>query len=116
MVDLGLRNHILPRRNYDLGFSIENVVYFELLRRGYKVAMGKCGNSEIDFVAEKNGVYTYFQVTADMTAKETFDREMKPFYNIKDNYEKIVLTLDHLSVGNYNGIKVINILDWLTKA
>jgi hypothetical protein len=116
MVDLGLRNHILPRRNYDLGFSIENVVYFELLRRGYKVAMGKCGDSEVDFVAEKNGVYTYFQVTADMTAKETFDREMKPFYNIKDNYEKIVLTLDHLSVGNYNGIKVVNILDWLTKA
>jgi hypothetical protein len=116
MVDLGLRNHILPRRNYDLGFSIENVVYFELLRRGYKVAMGKCDDSEVDFVAEKNGVYTYFQVTADMTSKETFDREMKPFYNIKDNYEKIVLTLDHLSVGNYNGIKVVNILDWLTKA
>src|SRR5699024_6845135 len=76
MVDLGLRNHILPRRNYDLGFSLENMVYFERLRRGYKVMIGKVGNTEVDFVAEKLGAYTYFQVTADMTAEETFEREM----------------------------------------
>jgi hypothetical protein len=115
MVDLGIRNHILPRRKYDLGFSIENVVYFELLRRGYKVTMGKCGNTEVDFVAEKQGVYTYFQVTADMTAQETFDRELRPLRNIRDNYEKIVLTLDHMTVGNYDGIQVIHLLDWLTE-
>ena len=53
IVDLGLRNHILPRENYDLGFSLENLVYFELLRRGYKVTIGKVGNTEMDFVAEK---------------------------------------------------------------
>ena len=70
IVDLGLRNHILPRMHYDLGFSLENIVYFELLRRGYRVTIGKVGNTEVDFVAEKQGTYTYFQVTADMTAKE----------------------------------------------
>ena len=78
IVDLGLRNHILPRRQYDLGFSLENIAYFELLRRGYRVMIGKIGSTEVDFVAEKQGAYTYFQVTADMTAQETFEREMKP--------------------------------------
>ncbi len=113
IVDLGLRNHILPRKNYDLGFSLENVVYFELLRRGYKVTIGKNGNTEVDFVAEKKGAYSYFQVTADMTAKETFEREMRPLENIRDNYEKTVLTADLLTVGNYNGIKVKNLVEWL---
>lgn len=113
IVDLGIRNHILPRKNYDLGFSIENIVYFELLRRGYKVNIGKYANSEVDFVTQKNGVLTYYQVTADMTNQSTFEREMTPLKNIKDNYEKIVLTLDKFSVGNYEGIKVINLIDWL---
>ncbi len=115
IVDLGIRNHILPRKNYDLGFSIENIVYFELLRRGYKVNIGKYASSEVDFVAQKNGVLTYFQVTADMTNESTFEREIAPFRNIKDNYEKIVLTLDKFSAGNYEGIKVINLIDWLLK-
>lgn len=113
IVDLGLRNHILPRRNYDLGFSLENIVYFELLRRGYRVAMGKHGNTEVDFVAKKQNAYKYFQVTADMTAQETFEREMRPLENIRDNYEKIILTADMLTVGNYNGIQVKNLTDWL---
>ena len=113
MVDLGIRNHILPRRNYDFGFSIENVVYFELLRRGYRVSMGKQGNTEVDFVAEKQGVYTYVQVTADMTAEETFEREMRPLRSIQDNYEKIVLTMDKNTPGNYEGIRVLHLLEWL---
>lgn len=113
IVDLGLRNHILPRRNYDLVFSLENMVYFELLRRGYKVMIGKVGNTEVDFVAEKQGAYTYLQVTADMTAEETFEREMRPLTLIRDNYEKIVLTADRLTLGNYNGIQVKNLSDWL---
>ena len=113
MVDLGLRNHILPRKRYDLGFSIENIVFFELLRRGNKVNIGKYGFTEVDFVAQKQGVIVYYQVTADMTAEETFEREMRPLKEIKDNYEKIVLTLDHFSLGNYDGIKVINVIDWL---
>jgi hypothetical protein len=115
IVDLGIRNYVLPRRKYDLGYSMENVVYFELLRRGYKVTMGKYGNTEVDFVAEKQGVYTYYQVTAAMTAQETFDREMRPLRKIRDNYEKIVLTLDYMTVGNYDGIQVIHLLDWLTE-
>ena len=113
IVDLGLRNHILPRKNYDLGFSLENLVYFELLRRGYKVTIGKVGNTEVDFVAEKQGVYQYFQVTADMTAQETFEREIRPLENIRDNYEKMILTMDRLTPGNYNGIQVRYLLDWL---
>lgn len=113
MVDLGIRNHILPRRSYDLGFSVENIVFFELLRRGYRVTIGKCQDAEIDFVAEKQGIFTYIQVTADMTAEETFEREMKPLRSIRDNYEKMVLTLDKFTGGNYEGIKVVNVLDWL---
>ena len=113
MVDLGLRNHILPRKQYDLGFSVENIVYFELLRRGYKVNIGKYGDTEVDFVAQKQGVLTYFQVTADMTAQETFEREMRPLRNSRDNYRKIVLTLDHFTVGDYEGIQVMNVIDWL---
>lgn len=113
IVDLGLRNHILPRSQYDLGFSLENIVYFELLRRGYRVMIGKVGNTEVDFIAEKKGAYTYFQVTADMTSKETFDRELRPLTNIRDNYEKIVLTGDRLTIGNYNGIQVKYLPDWL---
>ena len=113
MVDLGLRNHILPRKRYDIGFSFENVVYFELLRRGYKVCVGKSGDTEVDFVAMKNGVYTYFQVTANMTNEETFERELRPLRNIKDHYEKIVLTAERYTVGNYDGIQVMYLVDWL---
>lgn len=116
MVDLGIRNHILPRKNYDLGFSIENVVFFELLRRGYRVNIGKAGNTEVDFVAEKQGELTYYQVTADMTSESTFEREMKPLNSIKDNYSKTVLTLDRFTLGNYDGIVVLNVIDWLLSA
>ena len=111
--DSGIRNHILPRKYYDLGFSVENIVFFELLRRGCKATIGKYQENEVDFVAEKRGEFTYIQVTADMVSESTFDREMKPLYAIQDNYEKIVLTLDKLTVGNYDGIKVVNVIDWL---
>ncbi|MFI3177526.1 MAG: ATP-binding protein [Eubacteriales bacterium] len=113
IVDMGLRNFILPRNNYDLGFSIENIVFLELKRRGYGINIGKFGEKEVDFVAGKEDVITYFQVTADMTNEETFKREISPLIQIKDNYEKIILTLDRFTVGNYDGIKVINVIDWL---
>ena len=115
IVDLGLRNHILPKKQYDIGFSLENIVFFELLRRGYNVNIGKNGESEIDFVAHKQGILYYYQVTADMTNEGTFNREIGPLQSVKDNYEKIILTLDHITPGNYDGIKVINLLDWLTE-
>ena len=113
IVDLALRNHILPRREYDFGFSLENIVYFELLRRGYKVYIGRIREFEVDFVALKSGVITYYQVSASLTDKNTFDREMRPLTIIRDNYRKIILTMDRFTVGNYGGIEVINILDWL---
>lgn len=113
IVDLGLRNYILPRKNYDLGFGLENIVYFELLRRGYRVNVGKLKDKEIDFVTRKNDELHYIQVTASMVDENTFEREMRPLREIRDNYEKTVLTLDRFSVGNYEGIKVVNIVDWL---
>ena len=114
IVDLGLRNYILPRKTYDLGFSIENMVYFELLRRGYKVNIGKCGIYEVDFVAQKAGETIYCQVTTDMTSPETFEREIRPLKMINDNFEKIILTLDRFTLGNYDGIKVVNVVDWMS--
>lgn len=113
IVDLGLRNHILPKKRYDLGFSLENIVFFELLRRGFKVNVGKNGDAEVDFVAQKQGVLHYYQVTADMTNEDTFDREIRPLQTIKDNYEKTILTMDHMTPGDYEGIKVVPLLDWL---
>lgn len=113
IVDLGLRNHILPKKQYDLGYSLENIVFFELLRRGHKVNVGKNGDTEVDFVAQKQGVLHYYQVTADMTNEDTFNREIRPLQSIKDNYEKVILTLDRITPGDYEGIKVIHLLEWL---
>ena len=113
IVDLGIRNYILPKKRYDLGFSIENIVYFELHRRGYEVYIGKNKNLEVDFIAKKNNEYTYIQVTASMLEESTFEREITPLREIRDNYPKIILTLDEFTVGNYEGIKVINVIDWL---
>ena len=112
IVDLGIRNYILPKTRYDLGFSVENLVYFELLRRGYEVYIGRLDGIEIDFVAKKDGVYTYIQVTASLLDETTFNREIRPLKNIQDNYEKIILTLDDFSEGNYDGIQVKNVIQW----
>lgn len=113
IVDLGLRNHILPKKWYDLGYSLENIVFFELIRRGYNVNVGKTSDTEVDFVAQKQGVLHYYQVTADMTNEDTFDREIRPLQSIKDNYEKTILTMDHMTQGNYEGVKVVHLVDWL---
>lgn len=115
IVDLGIRRHLIARRNYDLGFSLENIIYLELLRRGYSVNVGKVGATEIDFVARKDDRVTYFQVTASMTEESTFEREMAPLKNVTDNYPKIVLTLDRYTLGNYDGIEVVNAVDWLLR-
>lgn len=113
IVDLGLRRHLLARQRYDLGFSLENIIYFELLRRGYSVNIGKVGAAEIDFVARKNDNVSYYQVTASMTEESTFEREMSPFKGITDNYPKTVITLDRFTLGNYEGMEVVNAVDWL---
>ena len=113
IVDLGIRRHLLARRKYDLGFSLENIVFLELIRRGYTVNIGKVGESEIDFVARKNDNVYYYQVTASMTEESTFEREMAPLKSIRDNYPKAVITLDRFTLGNYEGIEVVNVIDWL---
>lgn len=113
IVDLGLRRHLLARKKYDLGFSLENIIYFELLRRGYSVNVGKVGVAEIDFVARKNDEVLYFQVAASMVDEATFEREMSPLRSINDHYPKTVLTLDRFTLGNYEGITVVNAIDWL---
>lgn len=109
--DLGLRRYLLPRSKYDLGLSLENIIYFELLRRGYIVNIGNVGVNEIDFVARRNEEVSYYQVSASMVDEATFERKMKPLKNINDNYPKFILTLDKFSIGNYDGIKVINAID-----
>lgn len=111
--DLGIRNLILPKQMYDLGFSLENVIFFELKRRGYEVWVGKLGELEIDFVVRKDGIYEYYQVTANLTEQTTFDREIAPLQKVRDNYPKTILTLDRFSQGNYNGVQVVNVVDWL---
>lgn len=113
IVDPGIRNYILPKQFYDLGFTIENIVYLELLRRRFNVNIGRNGRTEVDFIAKRNDVYTYIQVTASLVDENTFNREIRPLKQIEDNYEKIILTLDRYTLGNYEGIKVINIIDWL---
>ena len=113
IVDLGLRRYLLPRSYYDLGFALENVIYLELIRRGYSVNIGKVGETEVDFVARKDDRISYIQVTASMMEQSTFEREITPLKNIADNYAKIILTLDRYTVGNYDGIEVVNAVDWL---
>ena len=113
IVDLGLRRYLLPKRKYDLGYSLENVVYLEFLRRGYEVNVGKMGQAEVDFVAKKDNVISYYQVTASLTEQTTFEREIRPLKKINDNYPKKILTLDRFTLGNYEGIEVQNAVDWL---
>lgn len=113
IVDLGLRRHLLPKRNYDLGYSLENIIFLELLRRGYQVNVGKAGSTEIDFVARKDDILEYYQVTASLTEQTTFEREIAPLRKIRDNYPKKILTLDRFTLGNYEGIEVVNAIDWL---
>lgn len=113
IVDIGLRNYLLGFRNRDSGHSIENVVYFELLRRGYDVSIGKVGNFEVDFIATKAEDKIYIQVTESMTSEDVRKRELAPLQKINDNYEKIVLSLNPGMDASYEGIKSINLIDWL---
>lgn len=113
IADIGLRNYLLGFRNRDSGHALENVVYFELLRRGYDVAIGKIGQSEVDFIATTAEDKLYVQVTESMLGEETRRRELTPLQKISDNYEKIILSLDTGMDASYEGIKSINLIDWL---
>ena len=113
IVDIGLRNYLLGFRNRDSGHALENIVYFELLRRGYDVSIGKIDNSEVDFIATKADNKIYVQVTESMTSEDVRKCELSPLQKISDNYEKIILSLNPGMDSSYNGIKSINLIDWL---
>ena len=113
IVDIGLRSYLLGFRNRDSGHALENVVYFELLRRGYDVAIGKVDNAEVDFIATKADDKLYVQVTESMASETVRNRELAPLQKIPDNYEKIVLSLDSGLDASYEGIKSIGLIDWL---
>ena len=113
IVDIGLRNYLLGFRDRDTGHTLENNVYFELLRRGYDVSVGKVENFEVDFIATKTDDKIYVQVTESMITEEVRKRELYPLQKISDNYEKIILSLDTGMTSTYDGIKSINVIDWL---
>lgn len=113
ITDIGLRNYLLGFRNRDNGHMLENVVYFELLRRGYDVAIGKIDNLEVDFIATSADEKIYMQVTESMTSEKVRERELRPLKKIRDNYEKIVLSLDTGFDASYDGIKSVNLVEWL---
>ena len=113
LVDIGLRNYLLGFRDRDSGHAIENIVYFELLRRGYDVSIGKIDNSEVDFIATTANDKKYIQVTESMQSEDVRRRELAPLQKIRDNYEKIVLSLTPGLDSSYNGIKSFNLIDWL---
>jgi len=114
LVDLGLKNVVTTNKyDADLGRKLENVVYFELLRRGGKVYVGKNNDKEIDFVVQKpNNERSYYQVAFTVNDEKTFEREISAFRNIRDNYPKFLLTLD-FDTTNIEGIQKINVIDWL---
>lgn len=113
IIDIGFRNMLLGYRDADRGHILENIVFLELIRRDYRVSIGKMGNTEVDFIAEKPAEKQYIQVTESMAAPETRERELRPLQLIPDNYEKIVLSMDRSYINSYEGIKSINLIDWL---
>ena len=116
IVDLGLRNHLLCNRESDIGHQLENIVYLELRRRGYKVSIGKLADKEVNFVAQNAEGITYLQVSASVLDETTLKRELAPLQAIGDNYPKLVLSLDEIGAGsNHEGIQQKNLLDWLVQ-
>ncbi len=113
IIDMGFRNMLLGYRDADRGHIIENIVFLELIRREYRVSIGKIGETEIDFVAEKPSDKLYIQVTESMQLPETRERELRPLRMIPDNYEKIVLSMDRNYINSYDGIKSLYLIDWL---
>lgn len=113
IVDIGLRNYLLGFRNRDSGHALENVVYFELLRRGYDVSIGKIDNLEVDFIATKADDKVYVQVTESMNSEDVRKRELAPLQKISDNYEKIILSMNPGMDSSYDGIKSVSLIDWL---
>lgn len=114
IVDIGLRNQLLGNRNIDFGHIFENIIYLELLRREKNVYVGQFGDKEVDFVVLNGEKVEYYQVALTVLDENTLKRELEPLKKIKDSYPKYLITLDEIGVNtNYDGIKVLNGLEWL---
>jgi len=113
IIDLGFRNMHLGYRDADRGHILENIVFLELLRRDYRVYIGKVGDAEIDFIAEKRSERHYIQVAESLLGESARERELRPLRSIRDNYDKVVLTMDTSYVDSYDGIRALNIVDFL---
>ena len=113
IIDMGFRNMLLGYRDADRGHILENIVFLELIRREYRVYIGKVGETEVDFVCEKPNEKIYIQVTETIGSQETLERELRPLRMISDNYEKIILSMDRNYINSYDGIKSLNLIDWL---
>ncbi len=113
LVDMGIRNRLTGLRDTDYGHVLENLVYLELIRRGYEVTIGKIGPLEVDFVASKTKEKIYYQVSATIMDEQTRLRELRPLQSISDNYPKFILTMDQTIFDDYSGIRVKNIIDFL---
>lgn len=115
IVDIGLRNYLLGFRDRDRGHALENIVYFELLRRGFDVSIGKIGNLEVDFIAANANEKMYIQVTESMKNESVRKRELKPLQKIHNNYKKMVIALDKAIDDEYDGIQSVDVIEWLLK-
>ena len=113
LVDLGIRHYLLGNKGGDNGHELENIVYLELLRRGYDVFIGKIGSQEVDFIAIGNNGTEYYQVSETVRDINTLGRELASLQQIKDAYPKYLLTLDSDAFVDHNGIKQLNVIDWL---
>ncbi|MDO5774992.1 MAG: ATP-binding protein [Spirochaetales bacterium] len=113
VADIALRSALLGRKAMDVGHILENIVYLELIRRRYDVYVGKIDEAEVDFVAQSQDGNIYIQVAATVRDEQTLERELRPLKAIKDNYPKMILTLDDDPQGDYDGIIRKNALEWL---
>lgn len=111
--DIGLRYFILGTKQTDMGHILENIVYLELLRRGYEVYVGKAEVGEVDFFAVNSQGEEYYQVAYTVMEEETLKRELSPLDAIRDHNPKYLLTMDYVPLTSYNGIKHMNVLEWL---
>ena len=115
--DTGMRNAVLGiSSREDISRLVENVVYLELIRRGYEVAVGKYGDMEVDFTARRGNVVEYYQVTLSMISESTYNREIRPFELIRDSHPKTVLSMDRFLIDIPDGIRHVNVIDWLLDA
>jgi hypothetical protein len=115
IADIGLRYFLLGSKQTDMGHILENVVYLELVRRGYEVYIGKIGSAEVDFIAVNGEGQEYYQVAQSVLEEQTLKRELASLESIKDHNPKYLLTMDYTPLTSHNGIKQINVLEWLLK-